>query len=381
MKKLSHLPIVLSLTLILGFNFKELTKFQVISSHPHDLEELTPYIKTIKKEGRLWIVDVSKGIPIKALKYLRPTTGKEMSYHYFGGLYNSIKKMTKDFRTNIQSLPQSSQLNFLDNLSADIIPTYLTEVDTQNIYNDVVELAKYKTRYAGTEENRKAVSQVSRRFKELNFEVNHICYKANACSIVAEKRGSSKEKEVLLVVGHIDSVGAAFAGADDNASGVAVMLEMARILANYHNNKTVRFLVSNGEELGLLGSAHYVQELSRNDQLKNLNLVINMDMVGYNENGIVELETSPKFANLAEWFGALASRYTGLSPKITLGAWGSDHVPFLDKGVPAILTIEDWNTKTPCYHQACDTPDTLNYDYAAEIAKLNLSAILTMDLQ
>ena len=183
-------------------------------------------------------------------------------------------------------------------------------------------------------------------------------------------------------MGHIDSVGKAFAGADDNASGTAVALEIARVLKDYDNRKTIRFFITNGEELGLLGAQHYVRKLSGENRLSELELVINMDMVGYNKsNNIVELETAPEYETLAKWFAELGSRYTTLKSKITLGAWGSDHVPFLNKGVPALLTIENWDTKTPCYHQACDRPETLNYDYASEIGKLNAAAVLTKDQQ
>jgi hypothetical protein len=106
-----------------------------------------------------------------------------------------------------------------------------------------------------------------------------------------------------------------------------------------------------------------------------------MDMVGYNSNGVVELETNAEFEPLAKWFATLASTYTNLHSKITLGAWGSDHVPFLEKNVPTLLTLEDWSTKTPCYHQACDQPNTINYSYAAEITKLNTAAVLTKDAE
>ena len=75
----------------------------------------------------------------------------------------------------------------------------------------------------------------------------------------------------------------------------------------------------------------------------------------------------------------LVSTYTTLTSKITIGAWGSDHVPFLEKKISSILTIEDWSTKTPCYHQACDKPSTLNFDYAFEISKLNTAAMMLKD--
>jgi Zn-dependent M28 family amino/carboxypeptidase len=207
------------------------------------------------------------------------------------------------------------------------------------------------------------------------------CYRPEACSVIADKVGSEFPQQVILIMGHFDSVGKDFAGADDNASGVAVMMEMARVLQNYPNKKTIRFFATNGEESGLLGAQHYANLLASSGEIKNLVLAINMDMVGYNANGIVELETDSQYENLATWFASLTAQYTSLKSKITLGAWGSDHVPFIKKNVPTLLTIEDWSTKTPCYHTSCDKPDTLNYTYAGEIGKLNVAATITKDLE
>ena len=71
----------------------------------------------------------------------------------------------------------------------------------------------------------------------------------------------------------------------------------------------------------------------------------------------------------------LARTYTHLIPEITIPAWGSDHESYLNDGIPSVLTIEDWQTKTPCYHRACDKAETLNIDYAMEIVRLNLAAV------
>jgi len=90
----------------------------------------------------------------------------------------------------------------------------------------------------------------------------------------------------------------------------------------------------------------------------------------------VDIETNREFEEEAKWMSSLVTTYTNLTPNITMPAWGSDHVPFLKNGIPSILTIEHWKTKTPCYHASCDKPGHLNYDYAAEIIKLNLAALL-----
>jgi hypothetical protein len=328
-------------------------RYQVISQHPHDVEHLEKYVKTVSKNGRLWIVDGSN-VPAKVLKHLRPLSGKEKSFSY---------STHQKFAPNpmIQATTQK--------LSESLIRDYVSK------------LAGYKTRLVGTEDNQKATDDVEKNLSELGYTTKKICYTTNACSVIADKKGSAKSEKVLLVMAHIDSVGKDFAGADDNASGTAVLMDMARVLSSYQNQKSVRFFVTNGEESGLLGAEHYVKSLRSSGGIKQIELAINMDMVGYNSNGVVELETNPEYESVAKWFAQLASTYTTLKNKITIGAWGSDHVPFLKAGVPTLLTIELWDTKTPCYHKACDKPEGLNYAYATEIGKLNVAAIMAKDIE
>jgi hypothetical protein len=358
MKQILIIALMFGMFFNLGAGYRGNDLFQVITSHPHDLEELSPHIETVYQNGRLWVVQLSKDAPEELLQHLRPLSGSEKSYIHEGQWISNVKFKNKKDNTKL----------------------IVNQVSKENIQKDVEDLANnYETRYAGSEENQKALIATEARFRSMGYEVKEVCYAPDACSIVAEKKGKSEASKVILVMGHIDSVGESFAGADDNASGVAVILEMARVLKDVPNKKTIRFFITNGEELGLYGATYYAKVLANSNEIKNIVLGINMDMVGYNSNGLVELETEPEHEPLAKWFADLASKFTTLKTKITLGAWGSDHVPFLKKGVPTMLTIENWDTKTPCYHQECDKPDTLNYGYAAEIAKLNVSAVLTKD--
>lgn len=340
--------------------------YQVTSAHPHDLSLIAPFIETTYQNGRLHVVRLKTNAPVEVFEHLRPLTGRERSYLPLSGQVLGEKGF------DLASERAGKKVK-------DLIPGIIGNADSERIKKDVEFFASLESRYVGTEGNALALDYSSRRLVELGYVVSRVCYTDDACNLVAEKNGSSLAREVMLVVAHIDSVGEEFAGADDNASGVSVVLEMARLLKDTSLRRTVRFLITNGEELGLLGSSYYVKTLQAQNELNRLKFVINMDMVAYNSNGIVELETNPEFDPLAKWYALLVGRYTSLKPKITLGAWGSDHVPFLKKGIPSLLTIENWDTKTPCYHQACDRPETLNYLYATEIGKLNAAAILSRD--
>lgn len=356
MKVIPAVILLIGLFLNVSSTYRGNDFFQVISSHPHDLEELQPYIDTVYQNGRLWVVQLKHEAPLHVMEHLRPLEGGEKSY---------LHEVT---------FTQTPQMKKKDRLK-----TLVDTINVEAIRQDIIDLASYRTRAVGTIENQDAVTMAIERFLSMGFETRRICYSANACSVIAEKKGSRFPDKVIMVMGHIDSIGATYAGADDNASGAAVLMEMANVLKAYDNKKTLRFFVTNGEETGLQGSAHYARLLSSENTLKNLDLVINMDMIGYNKNGIVEIETGAEFEPLAKWYADIAARYTKLKPKITIGAWGSDHVPFLRRGVPSVLTIQNWDTKNPCYHQACDTPDTVNFSYAAEIGKMNLAAVLRKD--
>lgn len=341
-----------SLVILIQLTHATTPRFQVISQHPHHIKELTPYIETISEEGRLWLVRTKGVVPAKVMRHLRLVGSEKL----------------------ISQLVDSRKIA----PSQKIMKT-IEEVEVENLKADVASLSAYKTRSAGSEDNKRAVAWVQERLTKLGYRTQQICYRAEVCSVVADQRGGG-QPGIFLVIAHIDSVGKDFAGADDNGSGTSALLEMAKVLAPLGLRHNLRFFVTNGEENGLLGAKHYAQLLTGTGEIRQIKLAINMDMVGYNSNGIVELETDAAFEGLVEEVAQLVHSYTSLKPKITLGAWGSDHVPFLERKVPTLLTIEDWSTKTPCYHASCDKPDTINYEYAAEITKLNIATIMTKDL-
>ncbi len=359
MKSLFGLILILGLSLSGGSSSRESNLFQVITGHPHDIEELSPHVETVFQKGRLWVVDLKSSAPMEVKKHLRVLSGKEKHFLYEGMFISN--KVQKGRKVNISK--------------------FVSQVSKENIKKDIENLSSFETRFVATPENTLALEQTASRLASLGYSVQEHCYRDEVCSLIAEKKGNKKSDQVLLIMGHIDSIGEAFAGADDNASGMAALLEMARILGDFDNEKTIRFFVTNGEETGLIGSTHYARSLERSGEIQNIKFALNMDMIGFNGTGIVEIETDPKYEENARLMGDLASKFTSLKTKISLGAWGSDHLPFLQRGVPSLLTIQDWETKNPCYHQECDKIDLINFDYVAEITKLNLSTILYLDQQ
>lgn len=321
----------------------------VTSADPHDLAELRPFVRSEKIRGRALTVELNtKKIPARIRKLLRQVPLSDFkTYHY-------------QPKGKVAVNPRILDL--------------VSEVRTANLQRTVDKFSSVEDRSAGAAGNRVIMDWSKREFEQLGYASSFHCYEQNICNVIAEKRGTREPEKVILVIAHLDSVGAAFAGADDNASGAAGALEMARILAPLGSAKTIRFVLANSEEDGLIGSSAYVRSLGASG-MAQLELVIAMDMIGYNSNGIMDLETDKEHEAMVQWYAERVRAYTKLRSRIAMPAWGSDHVPFLRANIPTLLTIEYWDTKTPCYHQRCDKPDTVNYEYAAEITRVNLAVV------
>jgi len=176
-------------------------------------------------------------------------------------------------------------------------------------------------------------------------------------------------------------------GADDNASGVSVLLEVARILSKHELEHSINFVLFSGEEQGKWGSKYYANYIDKADV--DLDLLINLDMVGFPSEGssnfLVEYDNgnvmpdndkySQKIANLIK---DIALKYTSLNA--TLGILGNaDYLPFEALGYTVIGIHDNGVTENPNYHKSSDTPDTLNYEYIASVANLTIATIMQLD--
>ena len=138
-------------------------------------------------------------------------------------------------------------------------------------------------------------------------------------NVVATISGKTHPEEVVIVSAHLDSKSAkrlvSAPGADDNASGCAAVLELARILADHSFEKSVKFIIFSREETGWEGSAAYVKSIDKNTQ--KINAVINLDMIAYgSDNENIDLVTRPKYSWLAEEIDDLAHLYGFAAKKI-----------------------------------------------------------------
>jgi hypothetical protein len=156
-------------------------------------------------------------------------------------------------------------------------------------------------------------------------------------------------------------------GADDNASGVAVMLEMARTLGkSMEPARSVVFAAFTAEEAGLLGSRHYVKNMQRYPVGKVMGN-LNVDTVGrLGDNKLLVLGST----SAREWKFIFmgASFVTGVQTEMpTQDIDSSDQVAFIEAGVPA---VQFFSGASPDYHKPTDTMDKLDYNGLVKVAAI-----------
>ncbi|MEN6545520.1 MAG: M28 family peptidase [Armatimonadia bacterium] len=189
-------------------------------------------------------------------------------------------------------------------------------------------------------------------------------------NLIATKRGDAK----LLVIGaHYDSV-AASPGANDNASGAAVMLELARLLIREKNTPTIKFVAFGAEEgrytngksvkgTGRTGSRAYVQSLNPAER-KSIIAMINMDMVGAGSDTLEIGDLSTKGQPSSRTCLNLATTL-GVSCEYDQFGGKSDYAPFHDAGIPIICFA--WGEDRACNHKSGDTPAHVDCEKAKAV--------------
>ena len=187
-------------------------------------------------------------------------------------------------------------------------------------------------------------------------------------NVIGVLKGTS-DKHVVIGA-HMDHLGLdgdgdAYNGADDNASGTTAILELAEAFGKSKTKPkdTIVFIAFNAEELGLLGSKHYVNNPLL--PLDDCKLMINLDMVGRLRGTTVTAQGGNLSRSVTQLVDKLDDNYP-FDVNITVPGNRSDHAPFNWNGVPVLF----FHTGThPQYHRITDDPDLINYEGLVNIAK------------
>lgn len=259
-------------------------------------------------------------------------------------------------------------------------------VDRASYESKLKHLVSFPTRHSTSADFRSASAWARDQLKALGYTTRFQSITVHgkpSRNVIADKPGLSADpRRVVLVTAHLDSVNlsggptAPAPGADDNGSGSAGLLEMARVFAGHQAEHDLRFILFGGEEQGLFGSLHYVSKLSQIERKRILS-ALNMDMIGTlnTPTRSVMLEGAPLSQRVIEGLGAAAATYTSLKVETSLHPFNSDHVPFIDAGISGVLTIEGADNTNGNIHSAQDTIDHINYDFSLDILRMNVAFV------
>ena len=232
-----------------------------------------------------------------------------------------------------------------------------------------------------------AASFLERRLAGSGLEVSrdsfyNSIFEIGGTNILAKQRGVRYPFQKYILCAHYDATAedtrdSVAPGADDNATGVAAVLEAARLLSGYETDFTVLYALWDCEELGTLGSDAYAMAAhARGDSIVG---VVNLDMLGNDTNNdslsYVAAGTAPE---IADTVGQLCQLYQiGLKPKVVFpGNQSSDHASFIRQKYPAMMLIEYMPTDFSLVnHTSLDRINRLNLDYFTRQTKLAVATI------
>ncbi|MDQ2921449.1 MAG: M28 family metallopeptidase, partial [Acidobacteriota bacterium] len=152
--------------------------------------------------------------------------------------------------------------------------------------------------------------------------------------------------------------------------------EIARVFQDHTSVHDLHLILFGGEEQGLFGSKHYVAGISKTEKAR-ISAVVNMDMIGALNSSTrsVLLEGAPLSKTVISGLSKAAATYTQLKVETSLKPFASDHVPFIDAQIPAVLTIEGADNANGNIHSANDTLDTIDVEIALEILRMNVAFV------
>ena len=268
-------------------------------------------------------------------------------------------------------------------------------ISTENLKGHVRNIHFDRGPYHGYQKLELAAQYIEKEFLKAGLEVreDHFQWEGKSYkNIVAEKRGMSSPRRVLILGAHYDTVPGS-PGADDNASAVALLLEVARNIQAVPLESTVTLVAFSLEEYDFAGSAHYVDSLSKGGE--EILGMISVEMVGFTgPRQDYPPYLNPKhYPNVGDFIAIIGNeRSKGLLEKVCrsfktnipelplefLIVPGngegmdevrlSDHSPFWDQGVSALMITDTGFLRNPNYHLSSDRIETLDFGFMQKVA-------------
>lgn len=275
---------------------------------------------------------------------------------------------------------------------APALPGVYDTISSGNIIDHIVKLSGQQTRKVSSKGAAHAAHYIAGYMRTVGWNVEEQQFDfatqsgvAVVTNIEADCTWGNAVDSVLILCTHYDSraddPGGHAPGADDNASGTAVLLEIARVLSATGApdiSPHVKMLFFGGEEDSMLGSIHFVRRLAA--ARREIIGVINIDMIGYDQEGPKDfvIFTNAASLDLARSVETCAGSVAPLRYETTVtDLANSDHSPFWSKGFRAISIWEGYD-HNPYYHSPLDTYDKLSPSFMSHLARVLLCTILRL---
>ncbi|RXE55589.1 peptidase M28 [Methanoculleus taiwanensis] len=252
----------------------------------------------------------------------------------------------------------------------------LEAVKESELETTVADLQSFETRVVGTDGNQEAAAYLYDRLSDIpGLDVSY--QGGDLRNVVATLPGTDPASDSVVVVGaHYDSTSSDpgdAPGATDNGAGVAIVLELARIMSQYRFDETVVFAFWNAEETDRGGSRAYADRAA--EENVSIPLYLNFDSAGYDPEGrfILDIMHDERGAPVADRM-ILHNALYGINLTLTENVYTctSDHLPFRDRGYVAVMTHQDGHGPA---HTPEDTADQVSLPYAKRNAQLGLSVL------
>jgi Peptidase family M28 len=279
-------------------------------------------------------------------------------------------------------------------IAADIPLIVTPKIDADRLFSHVESLAYERVNEVDRERARSYIIQT---LEEYGFSAISIPFEGGV-NIFAERPGTDPKAGAILVGAHYDTVPGA-PGADDNATGVATVLEVARLLGSRSTPRTLQLAFFDLEEAGLLGSLAFAASEADPNTLRG---AIILDMMGFAchtpgcqryPNGL-PTGALPDTGNFLAVLGDAehlpllkafsAARSEDLPPVVSLpipvrgvltpDLLRSDHAPFWFQGIGAVMVTDTANFRNPNYHQPSDLPETIDRSFFNGSAQIVVNA-------
>lgn len=232
-----------------------------------------------------------------------------------------------------------------------------------------MSVAPEEAAYTLVQIDKKSINGIPESFK-INIE-NKFIKKFEAANVCAFVKGSAQPDSFIFITAHYDHLGGLgkdtyFPGANDNASGISLLLNLAQYYAKNPQRYSIGFICFAGEEAGLIGSKHFTDNPLV--PLKKIRFLINTDLAGTGEEGITVVNATefPKEFALMQQINKENNLLAAVNARGK--AANSDHYHFTEKGVPAFFFYTQGGIKA--YHDVFDKAATLPLNEHEDLFKL-----------